>query len=395
MWWRTFPLALCLTVCSVLPCLALEFSGRIGAETRGFLSSPLYAGQQDHDASLFSDIELYHEFDSGSSVIFEPFIRLDSADTQRSHWDIRELNFLYVGDAFEARIGVSKVFWGSCEFVHLVDVVNQTDLVEAPDGEEKLGQPMLQFSFIQDWGVVETFLLPYFREPTYIGSGGRLRPPLVVDPDEATYESGAEEYHLDVTLRYSHTLLDMDFGLYYFQGTSRQPLLSPIVKQGEMRLAPHYEQMSQFGLDLQYVLGGWLWKLETLHRSGQGRSFSACVGGFEYSFVGIFDSNMDLGLIGEYVFDDRPDDYATVYDNDVMFGLRLAMNDLASSKLLLGMVKDTRTSSLITTLEASRRLTDWCTLDVTAVLFTDIDSHDVVYGLRDDDFIKVEAVLYF
>lgn len=384
-----------LLAATVLPCLGVEFSGRMGVEGRGFSASPLYAGQRDHDASVHADFELYHEFDSGSSVNFKPFVRLDSADDERTHADIRELNVLYVGNDFEARIGVSKVFWGSCEFVHLVDVINQTDLVESLDGEEKLGQPMLQFSFIHDWGVVETFLLPYFRERTYPGGEGRLRLPFVVDSTEATYESGAEEYHLDVALRYSHTLMDMDFGLYYFQGTSREPLLSPLVKQNEIRLVPYYEQMAQFGLDLQYVTGRWLWKMEALYRSGQGRSFSAAVGGVEYTLVGLFDSSMDLGLIGEYVFDDRQDTYATVYDNDVMFGVRLAVNDLASSEFLLGLVKDTRSRSLMTTFEASRRLTDWCTLDVSAVVFNRIVSDDVAYVLREDDFIKVEAIFYF
>ena len=36
-------------------------------------------------------------------------------------------------------IGLGKVFWGVTEFNHLVDVINQTDLVEGIDGEAKLG----------------------------------------------------------------------------------------------------------------------------------------------------------------------------------------------------------------------------------------------------------------
>ena len=220
-------------------CLAMEFTGEAAVEGRGFSHSPLYDGQRHHDASVWMNFELYHEFDTGSSLTFKPFLRLDSADNERTHGDIRELNYLHVGNNFEAKIGISKVFWGSCEFVHLVDVINQTDLVEALDGEDKLGQPMFQLTFIQDFGVVEGFLLPYFRERTYAGKKGRLRAPLVVDSDEVSYESGAEEYHLDFALRYSHTLGDLDFGLYYFQGTSRQPLLSPVFKQGEIRLASY------------------------------------------------------------------------------------------------------------------------------------------------------------
>ena len=388
-------MSMVLLSCGCSWCSAMEFTGSIGLEGRAFFHSPLYDDQKDHDGSLYTDVELYHELDSGSSFIFKPFLRIDSADAERSHADIRELNYLHVGDGFEVKVGISKVFWGSCEFVHLVDVVNQTDLVESLDGEEKLGQPMLQLTFIRDFGVLEGFLLPYFRERTYAGDEGRLRPPLVIDTDEVTYESGAEQSHMDFTLRYSHTLGDVDFGVYYFQGTSRQPLLSPIIKHGEVRLAPYYEQMKQTGVDLQYVAGRWLWKFEGLYRSGQGRSFGAYVGGFEYTFVGVLDSSMDIGLITEYIFDERDDAYATPYNNDVMLGVRLAVNDMASSELLFGIVKDTENSSVVTTLEASRRLSDWCTLDVTAVLFNNIDNDDVTYALRQDDFVKVEAIFYY
>lgn len=384
-----------LLICTVSPVSALEFSGRVGVQGRGFLNTPVSADQQKHDTSIFSDFELYHELESGSSFTFEPFIRLDFNDAERSHADIRELNYLHVGDDFELKVGLSKVFWGSSEFVHLVDVINQTDLVEALDGEEKLGQPMIHLTFLRDYGVFEGFLLPYFRERTFAGEDGRLRPSLVVDTDEASYESGAEQTHLDFSLRYSHTLADMDFGIYYFQGTAREPLLTPIMKHGELRLAPYYEQIGQTGIDIQYVAGRWLWKFEGLHRFGQGRRFAAMVGGFEYTFVGILESSMDLGLISEYVFDDRQEEYATPYNNDIMTGLRLAVNDMASSEILFGVIKDTRNSSLLTTLEASRRLSDWCRLEITAVLFNDIDDEDITYSLRDDDFVKVEAVFYY
>jgi len=41
------------------------------------------------------------------------------------------------------------------KFQHLVDVINQTDLVEDIDGEEKLSQLMLNFSSVHKWGIVD------------------------------------------------------------------------------------------------------------------------------------------------------------------------------------------------------------------------------------------------
>ena len=50
------------------------------------------------------------------------------------------------------RVGVGKVFWGVTESQHLVDIINQTDLVENIDTEDKLGQPMLETTWLQNWG---------------------------------------------------------------------------------------------------------------------------------------------------------------------------------------------------------------------------------------------------
>ncbi len=35
---------------------------------------------------------------------------------------------------------------------------------------------------------------------------------------------------------------------------------------------------------MQYTTGAWLWKLETITRSGQDDRFFALAGGFEYTF---------------------------------------------------------------------------------------------------------------
>ena len=49
---------------------------------------------------------------------------------------LREAHWLHDKGAWDLLIGVGKVFWGVTESRHLVDIVNQTDLVENPDQEE-------------------------------------------------------------------------------------------------------------------------------------------------------------------------------------------------------------------------------------------------------------------
>ncbi len=378
------------------PSGAIELSGSVTLEGRFFSKSPAWPGQEHHNGSIRIDPELYHQFPAGSSLTIKPMVMLDSADSERSSADIREANFLYVADNWELLVGIGRVFWGATEFIHLVDIVNQSDMVQSLDGEEKLGQPMIHFSAPRDWGVVDAFVLPFFRERTYPGVDGRLRTPLRVDTDQTRYESGSGENHVDLALRYSHTLGDMDFGLYHFMGTSREPSLSAgLDAGGRPVLIPFYEQINQTGLDLQYVSGEWLWKGEALYRSGQGRNFSATTLGFEYTFTGIMNTSMDLGVIGEYVFDDRDEGAATPYNNDLMIGMRLAVNDAASTEILAGVIQDIDISSRVFTLEASRRFGDNTKLSLEAVLFADIDENDPLANLAGDDHIRIELSRFF
>ena len=137
----------------------------------------------------------------------------------------------------------------------------------------------------KDWGLLEFFLLPYFRERTYPGIDGRLRTPLVIDTDNPLYESSAGEHHTDLALRWSHYFGDVDIGVSVFHGTGREPGLVPGAN-GEA-LAPYYHQVTQVGLDVQYTREAWLWKLEAIGRDGLDDRFFATVAGFEYTFYGL------------------------------------------------------------------------------------------------------------
>lgn len=373
--------------------LAHELSGYIEGEVMLFFNDARHRGQEDNSASLAVEPEYYHDWENNLSFVFVPFARIDSADSQRTHFDVRELNFLWVGDNLEFRIGASKVFWGVTEFVHLADIINQTDFVESLDGEEKLGQPMTQLSIPLDLGTFDLFLLPMFRERTFPGADGRLRNAWVVDTDNAEYESGAEQYHLDVAARYSHSIDNIDLGLYYFKGTNREPTLIP--NPADQALTPFYQQISQTGMDLQLTTGSWLLKMEAIYRTGQGKSFYAFTNGLEYTITGVADTQADLGIIGEMAYDERQEDATTTYENDIMFGLRLAVNDVASSEILAGLIKDWNDSTTMLTLEANRRIGDNWKLSLEAALLTQVDKDDLLYDLRDDGYIKTNLKYYF
>ncbi len=376
---------------------AHEFSGFVGGEARLFANSAIHPGQEDHSASLVAQPEYYHEWEDGSSFIFVPFYRLDSADEERTHFDLREFSYLWLAEDFELRLGVRKVFWGVTEVVHLVDIINQTDLVENVDTEDKLGQPMVNFSMTRDWGTLDLFMLPFFRERTFAGPNGRLRGALVVDTDRAVYQSAAEEWHTDWAFRYSKFIGDWDVGVSHFFGTSRDPTLTPGTDDnGNPVLIPLYEQINQTGLDVSYVFGEWLWKLEALYRSGQGsEDYFAAAGGFEYTFTRVFATAMDLGVVMEGLFDDRGDTATTAFENDIAMALRLTVNDAQSSEALFGLVQDVKSSARSVFLEASRRFGDHWKLSVELRAFFSQPESDFLYDQRADDLMQAELNYYF
>lgn len=362
-----------------------------------FTENGAWAYQENQSVSVAGNFELHHNILDNFQFSLEAFYRIDENDRERTQGDLRLAEFLYFTDNWELSVGLGRVFWGATEFVHLVDIINQTDQVEALDGEEKLGQPMIHLTIPRDWGVVEAFALPWFRERTFPGVEGRFRTPIPVDTDQTTYESGAKQHNTDLALRYSTTLGVTDIGLYYFNGTARDPVLlfSHDPSSGPT-LYPYYEQISQTGLDLQMSVGEWLLKGESYYRTGQSRSYAAVTFGFEYTLIGIADSMMDLGLIGEYVFDDRDDGWLpTIYENDIMGGLRLVLNDMDDTTFLLGLIRDIHTGSSIVAVEASRRVGESIRINLDASLFTNMDIQDPAFSLAKDDFIKLEIVWYW
>jgi hypothetical protein len=388
--------AIVMVMTTVTLAFGYELSGYVSAEGRFFVNEPAFPGQENNSGSLAIAPELYHEWENGSALTFAPYARLDGTDSERTHFDIRELNYLLFSETWELRLGVGKVFWGTTEFVHLVDIVNQTDFVEDIDSEDKLGQPMVHLALVKDWGVVDVFVLPYFRERTFPGPDGRPRFSLRVDTDNPFYESADEERHADYAFRYSHYIGVLDFGFSYFTGTGREPTLLPGMDSGgQPILIPFYELIRQAGVDLQAVAGQWLLKLEAIHRTGQGEDFYALTGGFEYTFVGLGGSAIDLGIIGEWAYDDRGKAATTPNEDDIMAAVRIALNDPAGSEVLAGLALDTDSSSRIISVEASRRFGSSVKASLEAYAFLDLPPGDPLYSMRDDDFVKLEIAYYF
>ncbi len=380
------------------PLLAWEVSGYSGVESLGFWESPLESQQHSHYLSVVMETEFYHEWDRGrQSLVFVPFFRWSEYDDRRTHFDIRELNWLKVADDWELRVGIRKEFWGVTESQHLVDIINQSDWVENSDTEDKLGQPMINLALIgPEGGTLDLFLLTGFREAVFPGAQGRLRFSPRVNDEQADFESEGLERHLAVAARYADSVGQWDFALSFFHGTSRTPRFIRTKQNNNAdQFIAYYEQINQGGLELQLTDDNWLWKLESIIREGQGQTYFAGTGGFEYTWFDVFSSGADVGLLLEYLYDSRGFNAPVFYQDDIMTGFRLTLNDIQSSELLAGMIIDRRRGTQSYSIEASRRLGDSWKMAFELRLLTQVSESDFSYSLRKDDQLRFELSYHF
>ena len=385
-----------------------DFSGRLNVESRWFPKAGAFPDQGSHAIGFFVEPKLYLADARGRSFTLSSFFRYDNADSRRTHVDLREAYFLLFGEIgdgeWELRLGIDQVFWGVTESQHLVDIINQIDLVEHPNGETKLGQPMVNITYSSDWGIVEFFVLPYHRARTFPGSSGRLRLPLVVEDEQVEYES---EAHLDFAARYSQSFGVVDVGLSVFNGTSREPFLFPgMDSSGVPVLFQHYGQIRQFGLDAQLTVGSWLFKLEAIQRAGarnllgMEEDYVASVFGGEYTFYSVFDSAVDLSLLGEWNYDGRernatPSRSPNTLENDFFFATRLAFNDVQSTEIVASALGDVGRSTRALFVELDRRISDQLSLNIEVIHLLSIDQADIHYDTRRDSFIDLRLIYNF
>lgn len=471
-----FALLLGVLASSVEAAAEFEWSGELTLQGRYFYNDAAFENQ--HERENFS-LALQPEFsweweDSDQSLIFVPFARVDQHDDERTHADIRELYWHKRGDIYELRVGIRKVFWGVTESVHLVDIINQDDFVENTDGEDKLGQPMVNFALVtRDFGTFDFFLMPYFRERTLPGEEARLRAQIPFDDNDPIYESNAEETNLDGAVRWFKSIGSFDVGLSYFNGTNRDPRFTfdaddfvvtgvpgpPIALPGPLGgavdpavlaplfgapnldairvtptnpvLIPVYDQIEQAGLDVQFTSGSWLLKLEGIHRKRETERYTAAAAGFEYTFYGVFGTALDVGALGEYLYDERgkipsdspqadalrafdrgfltldeatsllaagPDAFDPTYgafDDDVFVGSRIGFNDVQGTQVLGGVIIDTHDHSLFGTIEASRRIGEGWTAALEMRWFNNLDVLSPLYSVAEDDYIQLEISRFF
>ena len=104
---------------------------------------------------------------------------------------------------------------------------------------------------------------------------------------------------------------------------------------------------------------------------------------------------MDIGLIAEYLYDDRDNLAISSLQSDLFVGSRLAFNDVQSTELLFGGIIDLERSTRLYSMEASRRFGEAFTFDLELRLFQDVSDEEFLSFFRNDSFLQGTLEYHF
>ncbi|RLU00281.1 hypothetical protein [Ketobacter sp.] len=314
-----------------------EFSGWVNGQTRYYPDTGENVDEQLYPAAALQ-LNYSQNLTDDDQLVIGLFARGDTVDDERNYVDAREFLWLHYGDNFQFRAGVGQASWGVSELFKITDVINQKDRAELPL-QRKLGQPMAAVSFYLGDDLIELYSLYDVRPAWFPGEDGRMRYPILVDPDHQEYDRG-KSGRWDFAARWKTRLADVDIALSHFYGVTRDPYFIFNYDFADPYLIPVYEKVNQTSLEMVYPWQDVLLKLEATYQTGSIEQFESVVAGFEYTFGGVFQSDFDLSWYVEAIWDSRDQIYATLFDHDVGVAARLAFNDARDSNLILGVVAD-------------------------------------------------------
>ncbi len=350
-----------------------EQYGNSELKVTGFIEEPSYSGQ--NDIFVTQQIEPSFFIEQGSmETLVKPRIRVGNNGAGRA--DLSEAHVSFSNQNYDFRIGSIIEFWGKTESYNPSDIVNSYDYTSGLANSEKLGAPAFKLSSEIFDGYASFFLFPLFVENTYPGLSSRQRLQTLVSNDVANFANNASGNDNSFALRYEGYYEDLDYGVSYFDGISREPffILGP-----DARLLPEYAPIHQIGIDVQYLLGDLAFKTEMVNRSGQRnvngvlKNYNAGVFGLEQSIYGIKDSEYDLILIGEIAVDSRGRNSHTPFQRDLSAGGTILFNDIDDSELNLFFTRDLSYTSMSTNFSYSTRLNDVFTIETKLNLFSNFE----------------------
>jgi hypothetical protein len=393
--------------CPLISAAEVDVRGEFGVIGSWFPEEGV-VDEVDGGIIFFVQPEVYLEnSEANTAFLFKPKASWNAIDNSQKRFNSGDTYLEYRARNWELRAGSMLLFAGSVESEHLVDVFNQKDYeMDFPDAE-KLGEWGVRFRGIRDNLSFDLLAFPTFTEAPLPGSRNRFNffPGVEGLGENNLYSSSREDDRPQGGARLALILDNADIGFTYFNGYNK----FPAIYLDALSAVPHtyYYEQHLVGLDLQWALGNWLVKAESVYRdtgiAGQQvevlastpegvrilplvpESDNAFVGGIEYTFPSFWRSQ-DLTVGAEYLYDSNKNPNAPIFlpfGNDIFVAGHWVLNDLRSTSLKFGVFFDLDNASRWTQIEAETLMFERFHV---AMRYDDIHAEDDIFlGYFDED----------
>jgi hypothetical protein len=310
------------------------------------------------------------------------FTNWNSADESRRYSDIREANISFRHNELTFGAGINTFFWGVSESINVVNVLNQSDMLESIDGKVKLGQTFVSVKTRIINNDVSFYYLPSFTEQDFPERPSYGLPVY----DGALYEDNKKRGGF--AARSLFYVDQLEFAVSYFNGTRRSPLL---IKQASIpsHLIPYYLQTENLMFDGVYLAEDFTLKLEAKMGREEHSGFITANFGIEYPSYAFSNYIEEIVFIAEYVFDDRGLSSETHGQNDLFIGAKFDFGDNKSGRVRTLYSYDFDYRGQYAEISYQYRLNDYFRIQVKAMKVLTAEPNDRrLYALTGEEFVK-------
>jgi hypothetical protein len=394
--------------------------GELGLDGRLFRDdhNPLTV---DKGLGLQGRLELRHRhgpFDEKVRV----FGRMDQYDELRSTLAWEEAFLQASTERVRLRVGMDIVNWTATEAFHPADVINARNLDSDLENLEKLGEPMVALLVRPFEETSLTFLaMPYRTEPIFASPRSRLSiaPPgfnlrglrLMVDRSGHVTE---DAWGPQAAIMLRQVIGPADLTVHALEHMDRsQPLVRLHPNAGPFLV---YQTVRQLGGTYQHAVGALLIKVEGAYRHFvrpkeplPGAPLTPVVlvpnhgqvaVGLEYGLTHEGGPESTFLLEGQTLLGVASEEARaalSVFQRDVLFGYRFALNDESGKELLLAAIFDTeRAGEALFNLTYQQRLGEtWVVRAGLRIFQADADNFGPIGILRNADHVRLTIVRHF
>lgn len=363
---------------------AADIKGSVTTQWQYFPDSEPQNHSYGRAATL--ELDLFQRFDN-TELVAELLGRFDDRDSGRRTLDARQAYVKSEAFGVDLFLGNRQVFWGKAESKNIVDVINQRDAAANSGQVEKKGALSVSAEKYSGDLEFQFFYIPEFRTKTSNDPDAHPSAGMASTAPRFARQNGKNAD--DFAARISGYTGDWDYALSGFYGTARDPIIS-VTAEG--KILPYYVLQRSIGLEGQYTSDAILVKLEGLFGTQHNADFSALVTGVEKTLYAVWDTQWDIGLIGEVQMDDRPQAADELFG---VAGVRLVINDPEDTNFLALYSADREHDQTLFSIEASRRLSERFFVELSGQFYNARSVSSPFGLLSDDDQISARLKWFF